>query len=98
MSFLTNSIKSAKRVFRRNKNKNDTKTGRTDCSDWLRKSINEKRIKYFEYSDFKKIKFIRENVIRANLKDDFYALLSFSNDNATLQKVVQEVHYVLSFD
>ncbi|CAB4417623.1 unnamed protein product [Rhizophagus irregularis] len=87
MSFL----KSIKLVFRRKKNKNGTKIGRNDFNDWLENLIIEKQIKYYEYSDFKNFTFIRENVVRANLKDDSFALRFFNNDDATLHEIVREI-------
>ncbi|CAB5342154.1 unnamed protein product [Rhizophagus irregularis] len=80
-------IKSVKSVFRRKKNKNGTKIGR----NWLKNFIIEKQIKYYEYSDFKNVTFIRENVVRANLKDDSFALRFFNNDDATLREIVREI-------
>lgn len=91
-------LKSIKSVLKRKKNKNGTKIGRGDCNDWLENFIIERQIKYFEYSDFKNFAVIRENVVCANLKDNFFALLFFNNDDAILREVAREVHYVLSFD
>ena len=64
--------------------------------DWLEKSIIDKYINYYEYSDFKNLQSIGEggigNVMRANWKSNhFFALKSFKNDKATLKEVVNEV-------
>lgn len=65
--------------------------------NWLEKSITDKYINYYKYSDFKNPQSIGHgsfgNVIRANWKnaDDFFVLKSFSNDKVTLKEVVNEV-------
>ncbi len=65
--------------------------------NWLEKSITDKYISYYEYSDFKNLQSIGSgsfgNVIRANWKntDGFFVLKSFNNDKVTLKEVVNEV-------
>ena len=65
--------------------------------NWLEKSITDKYINYYEYSDFKNLRSIGNgssgNVMRATWKntDDFFVLKSFSNDKVTLKEVVNEV-------
>ena len=71
-------------------------SNKTDSKEWLEKSIEEKDIKYYEYSNFKNFQKIGSgsygNVVRANWEDNtFYALKSFSNDKLALKEVVNEV-------
>jgi serine/threonine protein kinase len=68
-------------------------------ADNLEKLISERRIEYYEYSDFKNLRLIGKgafgNVFRANWKDStrYFALKSFNNDKQTLKKIVEEVQY-----
>ncbi len=65
--------------------------------DWIEKSICDKQINHYEYSDFKLIQPIghdsSENVICASWKHTNYilALKSFNNEKKTLREVVNEV-------
>jgi hypothetical protein len=68
-----------------------------DSINWLEKSISDKYIKYYEYSDFKIIDRIGNgsfgSVFCANWKetDNILALKSFNNQASTLKEVVDEV-------
>ena len=65
--------------------------------DWLEKSIVDEYINYYNYSEFKNLKFIGSgsygSVTRANWKniDGFFALKTFNDDKMTLKEVVNEV-------
>ena len=67
--------------------------------NWLEKSITDKYLSYYEYSDFKNLQAIGNGahgkVMRVNWKniDDFFVLKSFGNDKFTLKEVVNEVLY-----
>ena len=68
--------------------------------NWLRKSIEEKYISYYKYSDFGNLQQIGSgsygDVVRANWKTNrLYALKFFNNDKITLKEVVNEVRYLL---
>jgi hypothetical protein len=70
--------------------------------DWLNKSIKEKHIIYYEYSDFKNFQLIGSGsygkVERANWKNNrFYALKSFNNDKITLKEAINEVQHLQLF-
>jgi hypothetical protein len=68
--------------------------------DWLKKSINDGYLSYYDYSEFKNIQLIgggaHGSVVRANWKstDTILALKSFNNKSATIYKeVVNEVKF-----
>jgi hypothetical protein len=68
--------------------------------DWLKKSINDEGINYYNYSEFKKLETIGNGsyakVSRAKLNTDgyfgYFALKTFNNDKITLKEVVNEVY------
>src|SRR3954451_9278309 len=67
----------------------------------LKKSITDKHIKYYGYSKFKHLQPIGSgshgSVVRANRKDQFFALKYFNNDKTTLKQVINEVGKIFFF-
>lgn len=97
MKKMLNTLKS---VFNRKKNKgvgiNDPiGTDNVISDNSLENLIRKKGIKYYMYSDFNNIRESRENgenIVRADLKDEFFILKSFNNDDTTIHNVVREVY------
>ncbi|CAB5342192.1 unnamed protein product [Rhizophagus irregularis] len=93
---MLNTLKS---VFNRKKNKgvgiNDPiGTDNVISDNSLENLIRKKEIKYYMYSDFNNIRESRENgenIVRADLKDEFFILKSFNNDDTTIHNVVREL-------
>ncbi|RGB31474.1 hypothetical protein C1646_257159 [Rhizophagus diaphanus] len=96
MKKMLNTLKS---VFNRKKNKgvgiNDPIGTDNEISDnSLENLIRKKKIKYYMYSDFNNIRESKENgenIVRADLKDEFFILKSFNNDDTTIHNVVREL-------
>jgi hypothetical protein len=72
--------------------------------NWLKKSIEEEHIVYYEYSDFEILRSVGSgsygNVECANWKNHrLFALKSFNNynDKTTLEQVVHEVRHLKLF-
>ena len=65
--------------------------------DWLKNSIVNKYLNYYDYSEFNNIQLLGSgaygNVVRANWKntDTILALKSFNNQEQSLKQVVNEV-------
>ncbi|RIA93090.1 kinase-like domain-containing protein [Glomus cerebriforme] len=93
------SIKPRKNSFDSSKSVDITEIN--DYYDWLEKSIANKEIKLYEYSDFNNIQPIGKgsfgSVVRVILKntDKFFALKSFNNDESTFCKVIEEIQNFL---
>ncbi|RIA86512.1 hypothetical protein C1645_727075, partial [Glomus cerebriforme] len=72
--------------------------------DWLEKSISDKYIKYYEYSDFNDVKSIGRGsfgiVSRATWKitNRFFALKPINNDKQILEQVVKELKLYKNVD
>lgn len=92
MFHIKSSLKSA---FKLKKKKKPINNANEEISNnWINNLIKEKQIKFYNYSDFKDKRIIEEKgktIIIANLKDEIFVLKSFYNDDATLQKVINEV-------
>ena len=77
----------------------------TDLEDssigWLKKSIADESLNYYEHSTFKNLRQIGRGssgiIIRANWKiaDGFVVLKTFNNDKTTLSEIVNEVLLIL---
>jgi len=67
----------------------------------LEKLISERRIEYYESSDFKNIQPIGKgtfgSVSRSTWKNTtrYFALKSFNNDKQTLREIIKEVRYFI---
>jgi hypothetical protein len=62
---------------------------------WLEDAIKNEYFNCYRYSDFRNIEPIGNGafgrVVRANWKDNAFALKTFNNDKTTLKEVVNEV-------